>query len=170
MNEVWQSEPGKPLRIIIQNLGRILAEGEGKFYLDLKTGKILRFEELVGREAEAGEARPAVKQGKRFIRIPAWDELFMELKTQRDKAERDRDEKFANNILPPSQREDFLQYSDEIREEQTQGNMALNWIASLRPPFPVEMVDEMGEFGSAHSTDEDIVCRYDPESGTWSDD
>lgn len=159
--------PIQNLRIIIQHLGRNLASGKGNYFLDCKTGKMLDFKELTGKEAECGEGRPAVAQGKRFIRIPSLDEMYAELKKQVDNVEAPEDEAFARfELFSKKDRADFLEFCDFMRGEQAEGEMALRWISSLRPPFQVEMMDELTE---DEPDDPCILGRYDPGSHKWSD-
>jgi hypothetical protein len=158
------------LQIIIQHLGRELAEGEGRSCLDLDTGKLVPWESVAGR-SDAGEGRPALQQGKRFVHVPALDELFAEWKKQREDVEAEKDWEFAGRCkrLSWSQKRDFLGFSDHLRNEQVGANMALRWIKSLRPSFPVEMVDEMVEDEPDDPVEGYVYFRYDPASGCWSE-
>jgi len=148
------------IKIVIQDLGRDLANGKGEYCLDLETGNLLGWEEVAGRD-DAGEGRPAVQAGKRYIRIPPFDELYQSEKDLYDRIEVPGTRRWARNHLPDSERDDFLEWDDYMQGEQVAGNLALNWISSLRPPISVLMVDELDG--------ETEWCLYDPATGKWED-
>src|SRR5579871_5706997 len=156
----------RKLQIIIQDLGRCLRTGEGKFCLDLVKGEILPWESVSERD-DAGEGRPALKGGKRYLRIPAFDEMFAELKKRHADAERELDKEEAKT-LPKDRQSDFLGFSDILREEGSEQEMALRWIASLHPSFAVEMVDEEAKDEPDDPISDYVLFRYDPASGRWS--
>jgi hypothetical protein len=62
--------------IDINSLGYELSSGCGDKCVDFQTGVIVSAQDCP--EAEIGEGRPGLKQGKRFIRIPSLDEVSAE--------------------------------------------------------------------------------------------
>jgi len=166
--------------VVIQELGAALASGKGDRCLDLATGAIVP---ASGCPAEdTGEARPALRQGKRFVRLPTQDNLYQRFKQQLDNAEAEGDREWnaeaegdrkwvdgervhaaIDHWLRRSmtgRRDDFQGWCDFLRGERVQGKLALLWLANLRPDFPVLMVDEcQGE----------PLAVYDPAKGVWVD-
>src|SRR5262249_7111847 len=126
--------------IVIQELGAALESGKGDRCLDLTTGAVVPAASCP--DQETGEGRPALRQGKRFVRVPAFDELHQELKRQLDNAQAEQDQEELLSSDLEGEEDDFLGYCDFLRGEEAQQRVALLWIASLRPDFKVEMVDE----------------------------
>jgi hypothetical protein len=144
--------------IVIQELGEALACGKGDRCLDLTTGAVVPAANCP--DQETGEGRPALRQGKRFVRVPAFDELHQELKQQLDnaEAEQDQEELLASEL--GGKENDFLGWCDFLRGEEAQQQAALRWVANLRPDFKIAMVDEL---------DDEPLYVYDPERGDWVD-
>jgi hypothetical protein len=98
---------GRNCRINIQELGAVLTGHNGKRCLDLTTGSIGFWDDVAGRD-DAGEGRPAVRQGKRFIHIPALDEAKLEVKAWIDAIQGPFDRaclaavSLGNNPRPPA--------------------------------------------------------------------
>ena len=98
---------------------------------------------------QTGEARPAVKAGKRYIRIPALDEATQQIHGQEDRAARVAYEK-GDLDLDDEQCEEFI----GSLEVDAQFRAAFNWLGSLQLPMRAAIY----EFG-----DEDRDSMEDPD-------
>jgi hypothetical protein len=128
------------IRIDISELGYVLTSSESDHCLDFKTGAIVPRDACP--DEDTGEGRPALRQGKRYIVIPANDEAYREIEERYDLPRGD----CRNPTM-----EEFLDRENSVEV------LALNWIACLRPSFVVECVEEgLG-----------ITMVYNPESGKW---
>jgi hypothetical protein len=79
----WENIMAKRVDIDITELGLQLREGHGDKCLDFQTGTIVLAKDCS--EVDSGEGRPALLQGKRFIRIPTLDEAYCEILTDNTK-------------------------------------------------------------------------------------
>lgn len=129
-----------------------LADGKGDRCLDLETGAIVPMEGC--QPHETGEGRPALQQGKRFVRIPTFDELHQEFKARYDEMEKEAAKDDAS--IPRTR--DYREWADFLNGEFAAEECAIRWIASLRPDRLVAWVDD------------DVVTQvYDPATGKWDD-
>jgi hypothetical protein len=150
---------GVRIGIVIQDLGAALASGKGDHCLDLETGDVVRTAGCP--EGETGEGRPALRTGKRFVRIPAFDELSQEFKRRLDNEQVPQDKAWVRSEVENSaDRDEFLGWFDFLRQEGAEQEVALRWVASLRPDFKLAMVDE---------SDAELLYLYDPGAGRWVD-
>jgi hypothetical protein len=162
-----------------QQLAQVIAFGEGDRCLDLTTGDIVRAKDCP--ETDIGEERPALKSGKRFIRIPAFDEMRAELKARYDQCESldhtDNDElplnspvleEFRERIEPiieaarqdsDAARQDSDYDYENLHEDLGAEETALRWIANLRPIVMVGWSED--GFG--------VTRVYDPTEQKWMD-
>jgi hypothetical protein len=84
-----------------QQLAQELACGTGERCLDMSSGNIVPAKDCP--ENEVGDGRPALRQGKRFVRIPCMDEIRQELKARYDDAESGSYED-SDELLPQGNR------------------------------------------------------------------
>jgi hypothetical protein len=152
----------KEIGVCIFDLGLALARStgnkglHGEQCLDFETGLIVDKEDCP--EDLVGEGRPGLHAGKRYIRIPVWDELWQQVKSGLDRAQRKADRKEVK-YMTPKQRRDLLGTFDYDRQYCAWIEVALRWLASLEPPFCIRWLEEDGEdVGSGY---------YDPDSRSW---
>ncbi len=155
-------------------LTQAVAYGTGDKCLDFVTGEIVLTASCA--EADIGEARPGLKQGKRFIRIPMLDDLQKHFKTQYDEFEfgghLDNDDVLPKNPQAEEMRELLRPLSDEIRQsteyrescELLHGDLAgeeaaMKWIEGLRPEVMIGWFED--GFG--------VKRVYDPAAKDWVD-
>jgi hypothetical protein len=158
--------------IDIEELAGELRHGKGDRCLDFETGAIVRAEDCP--EQATGEGRPALRQGKRFIRIPTFDDMCRADKERLDEMDWG-DYEDATELLPedPEAEEvrraleplfdaedpDYREASEQLNGDVAAEGVALRWVASLRPSFAVGWLHEgIG-----------ITFVYDPERGGWVD-
>jgi hypothetical protein len=58
-------------------------------------------------------------------------------------------------------------FLDFMREQDAGATIALRWVRSLRPDFPVDMMDEATDPGDPPEWG--TLYRYDPATGEWAD-
>jgi hypothetical protein len=137
-----------------EELGRALSYRQSNRCLDFATGAIVPIENCP--EYERGEGRAALRNGKRFIRIPVLDELRLELKAQYDKY--DRADLEDDDSLSP-QDEESLQIRELANRILAEEETALAWIRSLEPNLWIGWVeDDLG-----------VTQVWDPEKREWFD-
>jgi hypothetical protein len=155
-------------------LAQAIAYGKGDKCLDFNAGGIVPATDCPA--TDIGEGRPALKRGKRFIRIPTLDELCEELKARYDDWEsgdyEDDDELLPNNpdaeavreLLKPvieAVRQDpgYQEYCEHLHQDLAAEETALHWIASLRPSVMVGWFEDgLG-----------VTRVYDPAEKNWVD-
>jgi hypothetical protein len=102
------------LKIVLQDLGRALM-GTHPFCLDLTTGAVVPAAGCP--QEETGEGRPALQQGKRFLRLPALDEAFLEFVERGEQAEGEAERKFLNKDYPKGTSDDWSAWCAAVRDE-----------------------------------------------------
>lgn len=164
----------KGIMIDGEQLASVLAYGNGERCLDFTTGKIVLADECP--EAQTGDGRIALSQGKRYIRIPVFDEIRDELKARYDDWEfgdyEDNEELLPDNpeaskvreILGPlldAEREppEYKEWCDDMHSDLAAEESAFRWIASLRPTVMVGWFEDgLG-----------VTQVYDPDQKEWVD-
>jgi hypothetical protein len=141
------------------DLAQEIASGNGSKFFDLETGDVVG--EADCPEGARGVGRPAVKDGKRFIKIPVFDDLCKsESKILEDKCSKLAKMVGHNRpgINPRNQEEWDLLWECSTAPDPYQ-EVARRWIASLQPPFHIALKDE----------DDFVVFEYHPETNQWTD-
>jgi hypothetical protein len=141
-----------------EQLTLALWRGKGEDCLDFITGSIVPASECP--EGDIGEGRPALKRGKRYIRLPALEEIRQELKARYDNWEQG-DYEDNDDLLPqrPEAQEirellrpdldaigqdpDYQESCDFLHEELAAEEAAQRWIASLRPTVMVGWAEDL---------------------------
>lgn len=134
-------------------LGEILNESTPRHCLDFQTGNICLITECDANEL--GEGRPGVRAGKRFIHIPAFDELVLEEKHAIQEPVRNSSDQDVKESL------DTCDVNDEIVAGSA---VAMRWLANLKPACPIDWIDEaLGGFN------DNVLRTYDPFTQVWTE-
>jgi hypothetical protein len=149
-----EQKPPADIGIDIQELGHVLMYGKGDQCLDFLSGAIVAAADCP--EAETGEARPALRNGKRFVRIPQFDELGEEI-WERMRAQDRKEERQAKGFLLPKDLHLLHAWNEVLRGDFTGEQIACRWIASLRPPMKIAWLIE----------DIPPGFFYNPDTGEW---
>jgi hypothetical protein len=167
-------EPKEFVGIIVdsEQLSGEVSAGKGDKCLDFKTGNLVPATDCP--DHETGEGRPAIRAGKRFIRIPNLDEVRLEIKAFLDDQEFG-DYEDADELLPDTPgakeiREAMAPMLEAMREDPEYKELchythldmaaevaAQRWIAILRPPIMVGWFED--GFG--------VTQVYDPAVLDW---
>jgi hypothetical protein len=155
-----------------EELALRIAFGQSDYCVDFQTGAIVPSSGCP--EQDTGDGRPALHQGKRFIRIPAFDELQQEFKARYDEWEQGDYEdstellpgdasagEMRGNLAPrlEAARQDpgYREWAQALHGDMAAEAAAMRWIAILRPSCLVGWYEEgIG-----------VTQVYDPASGEW---
>jgi hypothetical protein len=151
LNRLDKPRPFVSVIIDAEELARRVAHGKGDHCVDFVTGAIVRAEDCP--EAETGEGRPALAQRKRFIRIPTLDDSWRQEKDSLNEADRGA-KGLAGTV---KERSDYREWCEYLNQEMASENVAMRWLASLRPSRVVGLFEEgLG-----------VTNVYDPLKGAW---
>jgi hypothetical protein len=119
--------------IVMQDLGNCLSrKGQSNEYLDFETGKIVPASECPAEET--GQGRAALHEGKRFIRIPAFDEAYDE--TLAGDARRDYLAAEKEFKKFQEERKNMTGLSPEVIKYMEEGDAILDALLAREPEGP----------------------------------
>ena len=142
----------KPIHIDLNELGMELVLGKGDKCLDRRTGDIVSAADC--QADDIGEGRPGFRVGKRFIRIPQFDEAHIELSEQEmtntKTAIAAMREHIAHNLPTIREREkeevaEVFSNHPELYEKILEGERALNELEEKVIANKPELADALKE-------------------------
>lgn len=146
------------IQTIVVNGDRLVsvAEGMQSYCLDFKTGEIIPMDECPA--DQIGEARPDLRNGKRYIRIPKLDEMHQQL-LSRLSSSFPEDYEYDLESIPEEDQPDAIDLLEEIDSDIVWEEAVMRWIASLKPQCHI-------------CWNVEGICidrSYDPVRGKWQD-